>query len=137
MGGGLAVISYIDVLNSKIFSKVEVITYGAPRVVNKYYADFFNSMTSHMSKRYAVKGDPIVVMPECLTVLCNYKHTGVQYTCVEADERCVKDTSAVTGFLKERRWRKQADPSMQNLGGIVDHIYGYKKIYNYTEVEVV
>ncbi len=36
LGGGLSVISYVDVLNSKIFDQVEVINYGAPRVANKY-----------------------------------------------------------------------------------------------------
>ena len=35
LGGGLAVISYIDVKNSNIFATVNVITYGAPRVANK------------------------------------------------------------------------------------------------------
>lgn len=34
LGGGLAVISYIDVKNSGIFETVNVITYGAPRVAN-------------------------------------------------------------------------------------------------------
>ena len=82
LGGGLAVISYIDLLNAQIFEKVDVITFGAPRVANKYYADNFDALTKNKSKRYAVSGDPIVVMPECLTILCNYKHTGVQYTCV-------------------------------------------------------
>ena len=131
MGGGLAVISYIDVLNSKIFDKVDVITYGAPRVANKYYADYFDSFTNKTSKRYAVKGDPIVVMPECLTLLCNYKHVGIQYTCIENDEKCTKDKD-VSGFIREMLWKKRADPSMKNLGSIVDHIYGYKKIYNFT-----
>lgn len=38
LGGGLSVISYIDVKNSAIFEQVEVITFGAPRVANKNYA---------------------------------------------------------------------------------------------------
>ena len=38
LGGGLAVISYIDIKNSGIFEEVDVITYGAPRVGNKNYA---------------------------------------------------------------------------------------------------
>ena len=136
LGGGLAVISYIDILKSKIFDKVDVITFGAPRVANKYYADYFDDLTGSKSKRYAVKGDPIVVMPECLTVLCNYKHTGSQYTCIENDEKCTKDKKKeVKGFLHEMLWKKRADDSMKNLGSIVDHIYGYKKIYNFTEVE--
>ena len=82
LGGGLSVISYNDIKNSGIFDKVEVNTFGAPRVANKYYADFFDNATSKKSKRYAVKGDPIVVLPECLTILCNYQHTGVKYVCV-------------------------------------------------------
>ena len=39
LGGGLSVISYIDIKNSGIFTEVEVINYGSPRVANKYYAD--------------------------------------------------------------------------------------------------
>jgi poly(3-hydroxybutyrate) depolymerase len=35
LGGGLSVISYIDIKNSDIFKSVEVIIYGAPRVANK------------------------------------------------------------------------------------------------------
>lgn len=63
MGGGLSVISYIDVKNSKIFDDVQVINYGAPRVANKYYAEFFDNATNNSSKRYIVKGDPVVVLP--------------------------------------------------------------------------
>lgn len=88
MGGGLSVISYIDVRNSGIFSSVEVINYGAPRVANKDYAAYFDNLTQNKSKRFVVKGDPIPAMPECLTVLCNYKHTGRQYVCVEDDGIC-------------------------------------------------
>jgi hypothetical protein len=29
----------------------------------------------------------------------------------------------------------RVDPDEKNLKSIVDHIYGYKKIYNYTVVE--
>ena len=56
-----------------------MINYGAPRVANKYYAEFFDEATKKSSKRFIVKGDPIVVLPECLTPICNYKHTGNQY----------------------------------------------------------
>lgn len=63
---------------------MEVISFGAPRVANINYANTFNILTNGKSVRYIVKGDPIVVMPECLTTLvCNYKHTGVQYVCEE------------------------------------------------------
>ena len=92
LGGGLSVISYIDIKNSGIFNDIEVINYGAPRVANKYYAEYFDAHTTKRSKRYIVKGDPVVVLPECLTILCNYKHTGNQYVCVE-------DTGICTGTI--------------------------------------
>jgi hypothetical protein len=62
---------------------VQVINYGSPRVANKFYADFHDAATGNSTVRYIVKGDPIVVLPECLTILCNYKHVGRQYVCIE------------------------------------------------------
>jgi hypothetical protein len=88
LGGGLSVISFVDVKNAKIFDDVQVINYGSPRVANKYYADFFDNITQKRQKRFIVKGDPIVVLPECLTPLCNYKHTGNQYVCVNEESIC-------------------------------------------------
>jgi hypothetical protein len=39
-------------------------------------------------------------------------------------------------FFEDLEWTTvNVDPQEQNLGSIVDHIYGYKKIYNYTIVE--
>jgi predicted lipase len=35
LGGGLTVISYIDIAAAKIFPTVRITTYGAPRVGNK------------------------------------------------------------------------------------------------------
>jgi hypothetical protein len=137
LGGGLSVISYIDIHNSGIFSKVNVITFGAPRVGNKNYAAFFDSHTNGASLRYIVKGDPIVVLPECVltALICNYKHTGIPITCTEETQLCVKNSGDPNGFLEKMLWKKHADPSQQNLGSIVDHIYGYKKIYNFTVIE--
>ena len=63
LGGGLSVISYIDIKNSAIFDKVDVYTYGAPRVANKNYAENFDNLTGNRTKRYIVKGDPVVVLP--------------------------------------------------------------------------
>lgn len=112
LGGGLSVISYIDVKNSKIFDQVEVINYGSPRVANKYYAQYFDQMTNNRSKRYIVKGDPIVVMPECLTLLCNYKHTGNQYVCVENDGVCRGNQPVPELFFERMEWKMNPDPSM-------------------------
>jgi hypothetical protein len=135
LGGGLSTISYVDVKNAAIFDEVQVINYGSPRVANKNYAEFFDTATKNSSKRFIVKGDPIVVMPECLTGLCNYKHTGRQYVCIEAEEICRGNLPVPEGPFSKLSWRMHADPSQKNLGSILDHIYGYKKIYNFTVVE--
>lgn len=47
LGGGLSVISYIDIKNSGYFKDVEVINYGSPRVANKNYAENFDSLTNN------------------------------------------------------------------------------------------
>lgn len=135
LGGGLSTISFIDIKNSNIFDEVQVINYGSPRVANKNYAAYFDDMTKNTSKRFIVKGDPIVVLPECLTPVCNYKHTGNQYVCIEAEEICRGNLPVPEGVFSKLSWRIHADPSQKNLGSIVDHIYGYKKIYNFTIVE--
>jgi len=81
LGGGLSVISYIDIAHEKIFPKVDVITFGAPRVGNKYWAAYFDMITDTKTKRFIVSGDPIVVMPRCLTLLCTYRQTGIKIVC--------------------------------------------------------
>lgn len=35
LGGGLSVISYIDIAHQNIFKNIKVITFGAPRVGNR------------------------------------------------------------------------------------------------------
>lgn len=54
LGGGLSVISYIDINQQKIFPTVKVTTYGAPRVGNKNWADHFDSITGKKTKRFLV-----------------------------------------------------------------------------------
>lgn len=134
LGGGLSTISYIDVKNSNIFDDVQVINWGSPRVANKYYAEFFDTATKNSSLRYIVKGDPITVLPECLTPICNYKHTGRQYVCIEAEEVCRGNLPVPEGVFAKLSWRIHADPSQKNLKSLIDHITGYKKIYNFTVV---
>lgn len=114
---------------------MKVITFGAPRVGNKNYAENFDKLTNNKSMRFIVKGDPIVVMPSCLTTLCNYKHTGVQYVCEEDTMICSGCMSVPEDIFGRMQWRRHAEPSQKNLGSIVDHIYGYKKIYNHTIIE--
>lgn len=88
LGGGLSVISYVDIAYEKIFSKVKVITFGAPRVGNKYWAAHFDLITLGKTKRYLVDADPIVVMPRCLTLLCTYRQTGIKIVCRENLKTC-------------------------------------------------
>jgi len=42
MGGGLSVISYIDINHLGLFKEVKITTFGAPRVGNKYWAAHFD-----------------------------------------------------------------------------------------------
>jgi hypothetical protein len=134
LGGGLSVIAFPDVKGSNIFDQVEVINYGSPRVANKNYAEYFDALTKNSSVRFIVKGDPVVVLPECLTILCSYKHIGRQYVCIEAEEVCRGNLPVPEGLFSKLEWKLHADPSQKNLGSIVDHIYGYKKIYPFTVV---
>ena len=83
LGGALACLSYVDIANAGIFSNIEIITFGAPRVGNRKWADWFDSITR--STRYYIKGDPIAVLPRCLTLICNYKQTGTGYACDKTD----------------------------------------------------
>jgi len=105
LGGGLSVISFIDVFNAKIFDDVKVLNFGAPRVANKNYAEYFDKFTGNTSKRYIVKRDPITVLPECLTLLCNYKHVGSQYVCTEADAICRGGLPVPTTLFQKLEWR--------------------------------
>lgn len=88
LGGGLAVISYIDIAHEQIFLVVRVTTFGAPRVGNKYWAAYFDLITQSSTKRYIVSGDPIVVLPRCLTLLCTYRQTGIKIVCYEDQQLC-------------------------------------------------
>lgn len=117
LGGGLAVISHIDIDHEAIFKRVRVVTFGAPRVGNKNWATHFDKITNRASKRYVVSGDPVAVMPKCLTLLCNYGYTGILITCYEADQVCkqeedIPDTlSAIKTIAHLTKDYIQADPS--------------------------
>ena len=80
LGGGLAGISYVDIQKSGIFQNIEIVTFGAPRVGNKKWAAWFDTLTG--SSRYFIKADPIAYLPRCLTFVCNYGQTGTPIVCV-------------------------------------------------------
>ena len=79
-----------------------------------------------------MKGDPIVVLPTCITPLCNYKQTGLKIVCYEKDQVCKQerdtpDIPVLSDFT-------QMDSDIKNMKSIMDHINGYPKIYNFTLV---
>ena len=86
MGGGLAALSYHEIEDEvPELSKIEMITFGAPRVGNNKWATEFDKRTETKTKRYYIKGDPIVVLPRCLTLLCTYQQTGIPIECIDDD----------------------------------------------------
>ena len=99
LGGGLAGISFVDILASKQFSNIEVITYGAPRVGNKKWAKWFDTLTE--STRIYITKDPIAFLPRCLTILCNYRQTGNPIVCYPGRQECVCKDKAVEDELEE------------------------------------
>lgn len=138
LGGGLSVISYIDIAHEEIFSKVKVITFGAPRVGNKYWAAHFDLITLGKTKRYIVKGDPIVVMPRCLTLLCTYRQTGIQIVCKEEEAICRQeayipdDDDELASTVKHLTQHLIEEPYGHKIQSIMDHVDGYPKIYNFS-----
>jgi hypothetical protein len=92
LGGGLACISYVDIAKAGLFESIEVVTFGAPRVGNKNWAKWFDTLTP--STRYFIKRDPIAFFPRCLTPLCNYRQTGTAIRCNKKTEECKAVSSA-------------------------------------------
>lgn len=97
LGGGLACISFVDIQASKEFSDVEVITFGAPRVGNNKWAEWFDTITN--STRIYITDDPIALLPRCLTIACNYRQTGNPIVCYPENQQCVCKDKAVEDKL--------------------------------------
>jgi hypothetical protein len=117
---------------------MRVITFGAPRVGNKYWAAHFDSLTNSTSRRYIVKGDPVVVLPRCLTLLCTYRQTGVMIVCYENEALCKQEVEVpdpddeITERLHKIRRSFEVDSDIKQMRSIMDHVNGYPKIYNFT-----
>lgn len=88
LGGALSCLSYVDIAKSGVFKNIQVITFGAPRVGNKKWAQWFDSVTP--STRYFILDDPIAALPRCLTLLCNYGQTGTAYVCHKNTQQCIR-----------------------------------------------
>ncbi len=136
MGGGLSVISFIDINQEKLFNDVKITTFGAPRVGNKNWAAHFDQITGKKAKRYYIKGDEIVVLPRCLTLLCTYRQTGVGIICHPDQELCVQESEIPEETLLESVLQTgkslRAIGHSEDVGSLVDHANGYPKLYNYT-----
>jgi len=91
LGGGLACISFIDINHDKLFDDIKVVTFGAPRVGNKRWAKHFEGLTNYQSRRYLIKGDPITILPECLSLFCGYRHTGIKIVCKKKTNICKQE----------------------------------------------
>lgn len=89
LGGALSCLSYVDIIKAEIFDSVEIITFGAPRVGNRKWANWFDYLTSSTTYwRYFIARDPIAFLPRCLTPICNYKQTGQSIRCTKGDQTC-------------------------------------------------
>ena len=144
LGGGLASISYVDIKNTGIFQKIEIITFGSPRVGNENWANWFNQQL--LSERYYIKNDPIAILPFCITkLICNYKQVGIPIQCNKNKEEChskpieyedkfspKEAIEDLTAAMKEYGLNEDDD-----LGGLLDHLYGYPKIKEYTLIEPI
>lgn len=134
MGGGLACLSFVDINQAGIFPTVDVISFGAPRVGNKKWAEYVDELTGYDARRVDIKGDPIPGMPTCLTLLCNYGHIGYKIECDLDTEICTqeeRDGERETFMESVKRKREYYDTT-DSVGSIIDHIEGYPKIYNFT-----
>jgi len=136
MGGGLSVISYIDINHEGLFKDVKITTYGAPRVGNKNWAAHVDLITGRRGKRYYIKGDEITVLPRCLTLLCTYRHTGIGIICHPDQELCVQEETMpeenTIEMLMHGKKHLKAIANANNVNSIDDHVNGYPKLYNYT-----
>lgn len=141
LGGGLAVLSYVDIAKAGIFDNIEIVTFGAPRVGNKKWASWFDTQIE--TSRYFIKNDPFASLPICFTLICNYKQTGVAIRCNKNYESCTEllsgeeeptlSTQQMIEFFEDaKKDHENAGEHEDNVSGVLDHIFGYKKIKTYS-----
>lgn len=128
LGGGLATMSYVDIYHAGIFSDVDVVTFGAPRVGNNQWAEHFDAITDRDTKSYIIKDDPIPAMPRCLTIFCTYGNTGRPFVCHNNE----KDAEFME-CIEVPEYKTNVISSV--FGHLDDHINGYPLVYNMTSEE--
>jgi hypothetical protein len=142
LGGGLAAISFVDIFHSEIFNNVRVVTFGAPRVGNKEWAEWFDEHAD--CRRYFIREDPIAFLPKCLTPICEYVSIGTPIRCDPEARSCTilpKDMPInfnPVGMVRNV-WKIATSYDFNSddddqLGSLRDHVLGYKLLYNYTVV---
>ena len=105
LGGALAELSYVDILATKEFENIEVITFGCPRVGNKKWAKWFDTIIT--STRIYIRRDPIAFLPRCLTPICNYRQVGTPVVCWPKKAECRCKNKSVE--IEEEEEMMQAD----------------------------
>lgn len=138
----MANLAFIDLNYEKIFDTIKVVTFGSPRVGNKRWVNHFNALTNSESRRYLIKGDPITILPECLSIFCGYRHAGIKIVCKKKQQICTQvkevDDGNIFGKIAETYDDMVMDEEMktlikdQDVGGLIDHIYGYPKIHDFS-----
>lgn len=140
LGGALAGLAFIDLEHNKVFDDIKVITFGSPRVGNKRWAKHFDSLTNGESRRYLIKGDPITILPACITFFCGYRHAGVKIVCNKKKQTCVQtheidDVDIFGRMMDTYESITDMDEDIKNIKdveGLIDHIYGYPKIDSFS-----
>lgn len=85
------------------------------------------------------------MLPFCLTkLICNYKQVGIPIQCNKNKEECkskpieyeekIDPVEAYEDFMKMVEENGLED---EDVGSLIDHIYGYPKIKDYTLVEPI
>jgi len=143
LGGALAGLAFIDLHYDNIFDTIKVVTFGSPRIGNRKWANHFNSLTNGESRRYLIKGDPITILPECLTFFCGYRHAGIKIVCKKKKGTCTQEKEVSDGDLVGKMMETYDDMTdidedmkalmdTKDVNGLYDHIYGYPKIHDFT-----
>ena len=69
-------------------------------------------------------GDPIAVMPRCLTLICTYRQTGIKIVCYEDDQVCKQEHEIPDDDDEDIESRRKG---MRNIGWMGKHSNGYMR----------
>ena len=84
LGGAVAQIAYLDLVQSGIFGDVFITTFDSMKVGNKAWANHFNDVAEADAKRYYISSSMSSLYPVCSSVECegeNFVHAGTAIVC--------------------------------------------------------